>query len=859
VQRVFVVSLAEPTSEESSAQFKGQALRVGQWEYPDLEEGLTITAETLLAIKKAFDDRVKGPVAPLNLEHDDDRPVGWVKGLELSDDGQALYALFEITEPDIREKVKNGTYRYLSSELLFNWRDPETKQEYDVLDGLALTVRPYIKNMDPIRTIDLAFSRWDESKHQRDEKGRFAKKAVPATDDSDSQDSFDPIEPPKVPKPTGTKIPDTEAPDIISESSASAPSISIPTKSGPESQSPAAQTDSDSGSTSAQDAAPDASAAPLGAAPSGSQAGTSGATVSDPDTSSAAPNPDPDPNASAGTSADPGQASSSSTDPDQGSQNADPQSDPNQASKSSSQQQATDTNADADDDVFGIVIPKIGKIGSSSYKNPTGINQAAQYKSFDDTQFGSSRNWRVNGDAVNRMVNSREKLKSAAQNKMPSVGGWATKETYTGGTVLYKDSNGKLHRTNGPAYIGKDGTQASYYNGILHREGGAAFISGDGQFREWYKNGFLHNTDGPAQIYHGISRYFVNGREMSPSDYFKVYGRPTKERAASDTKNFIKETFPGGTKIYKNRQGKIDRAGGPAYIGADGTVMWFQNGLLARPNDPAVFGSDGSKLWYKAGKLHRNDGPAVEKADGTQMYYQEGELHREDGPAVIKPDNSMEWWVKGNKVKETKGASKSKPQLSENNVTIGDMPDKLNNVDTVNEIAIELEEARARAAALLAENRAIKTQFELERIKRRLSDLGKKRRGAVTVHMSKRIVSLAEALLKNGKSVIKLEEPAPIYLEDDERPEMTDEIDIIEEVIDMLEEVVESVEGSSSDESESYGEELEKPGTGDWDDDLEEEAKAILSQKPELKLRDAYVLAELKLTEKRKGVLKNGR
>jgi regulator of replication initiation timing len=187
------------------------------------------------------------------------------------------------------------------------------------------------------------------------------------------------------------------------------------------------------------------------------------------------------------------------------------------------------------------------------------------------------------------------------------------------------------------------------------------------------------------------------------------------------------------------------------------------------------------------------------------------------------------------------------------------MPDKLNNVETVNEIAIELEEARARAAALLAENRAIKTQFELERIKRRLSDLSKKRRGAVTVHMSKRIVSLAEALLKNGKSVIKLEEPAPIYLEDDERPEMTDEIDIIEEVIDMLEEVVESVEGSSSDESEPYGEELEKPGTGDWDDDLEEEAKAILSQKPELKLRDAYVLAELKLTEKRKGVLKNGR
>jgi hypothetical protein len=150
-----VISLAEDSG-GGSAPFRAQALRVGKWDYPGLDGGLVVTPELLTEFKTSFDLHAKGPEVPLNLEHDDAKPCGWVRGLELSDDGQTLYALFDVTEPDVREKVKNGTYRYVSSELDLSWNDPEGHfRGRPVFDGLALTTRPYIKRMEPVQTIDL--------------------------------------------------------------------------------------------------------------------------------------------------------------------------------------------------------------------------------------------------------------------------------------------------------------------------------------------------------------------------------------------------------------------------------------------------------------------------------------------------------------------------------------------------------------------------------------------------------------------------------------------------------------------------------------------------------------------------------
>ena len=48
--------------------------------------------------------------------------------------------------------------------------------------------------------------------------------------------------------------------------------------------------------------------------------------------------------------------------------------------------------------------------------------------------------------------------------------------------------NNKLHREDGPAYEGVDGTKEWWVNGLLHREDGPAVEYVDG-YEEWYLHG----------------------------------------------------------------------------------------------------------------------------------------------------------------------------------------------------------------------------------------------------------------------------------------------------------------------------------------------------------------------------------
>lgn len=85
--------------------YRAQALRCGHWDYPGFEGGFEVTPTVLREMKAHFDDGAKGYEVPLNVEHDDERPAGWVKSVELSSDGTALFALFEITDADARRRV----------------------------------------------------------------------------------------------------------------------------------------------------------------------------------------------------------------------------------------------------------------------------------------------------------------------------------------------------------------------------------------------------------------------------------------------------------------------------------------------------------------------------------------------------------------------------------------------------------------------------------------------------------------------------------------------------------------------------------------------------------------------------------
>ena len=63
----------------------------------------------------------------------------------------------------------------------------------------------------------------------------------------------------------------------------------------------------------------------------------------------------------------------------------------------------------------------------------------------------------------------------------------------SGGAKIWRNSNGWLHRLDGPAIIYPGGTQL------------------------WYCNGELHRTDGPAVEWHcGSKEWWLNGIEQDP-------------------------------------------------------------------------------------------------------------------------------------------------------------------------------------------------------------------------------------------------------------------------------------------------------------------------------------------------------
>lgn len=149
--------------------YRVEALRTGAWDYPGIDGGgFEVTEATLQELQQNFVAGVKGFEVCLNREHDDERPCGWVKKLELSPDKQHLYALFEITDDETKKLVDEGTLKFCSSELDFAWIDPEACRTYgdckpkSVFEGLALTNSPYIKRMEPVqRVVSLSALRKD--------------------------------------------------------------------------------------------------------------------------------------------------------------------------------------------------------------------------------------------------------------------------------------------------------------------------------------------------------------------------------------------------------------------------------------------------------------------------------------------------------------------------------------------------------------------------------------------------------------------------------------------------------------------------------------------------------------------------
>ena len=122
--------------------------KVNHPEYGEIE----ITPNTVEEFKEHFDSRTYGQDLHVNFEHGFDpakgrQAAGWVKDIQVRDDGG--YYLVTFTE-DAMKEIKEGKWRYVSPEY-DDWTDPTTGTVHEnVPMGLALSNRPFFKNMAPL-------------------------------------------------------------------------------------------------------------------------------------------------------------------------------------------------------------------------------------------------------------------------------------------------------------------------------------------------------------------------------------------------------------------------------------------------------------------------------------------------------------------------------------------------------------------------------------------------------------------------------------------------------------------------------------------------------------------------------------
>ncbi len=144
---------------------KVQILRCGSWDYPGIEgDGFDIDESKIDQIVANFAAGEKGPEVPTNLDHSDGSDNGWVKQLWREGAGaeSELWGAFETTDPEIDKQLDSGSLKYSSAELDFAWVNPEACRTHGdcepriVLEGLALTNRPYIKGMKPVALVSLS-------------------------------------------------------------------------------------------------------------------------------------------------------------------------------------------------------------------------------------------------------------------------------------------------------------------------------------------------------------------------------------------------------------------------------------------------------------------------------------------------------------------------------------------------------------------------------------------------------------------------------------------------------------------------------------------------------------------------------
>lgn len=125
---------------------------------------ITITKSDLQSMSRNFHSNAVGliderdrPVLQFDFRHEEDAEIGaagWIVDMELSEDGDRLFAVVEWTSAGLRA-IKDKRFRFCSPNIVREFVNVSNNKKFDVvLKGAGLTNVPFLKNMGAITALD---------------------------------------------------------------------------------------------------------------------------------------------------------------------------------------------------------------------------------------------------------------------------------------------------------------------------------------------------------------------------------------------------------------------------------------------------------------------------------------------------------------------------------------------------------------------------------------------------------------------------------------------------------------------------------------------------------------------------------
>lgn len=126
-----------------------QLLKTGTY-HDDRYGKVEITNKILSEFVQNFDAKVRRIDIAVDYSHEtEEKAAGWFKALELSEDGQELWAVIDWNKAG-EKALSEKEFRYISADFNFNYKDNESQKIFGpVLMGAGLTNRPVVKGMVP--------------------------------------------------------------------------------------------------------------------------------------------------------------------------------------------------------------------------------------------------------------------------------------------------------------------------------------------------------------------------------------------------------------------------------------------------------------------------------------------------------------------------------------------------------------------------------------------------------------------------------------------------------------------------------------------------------------------------------------